>query len=88
LVTLNKFIVNSAILPEDIDPLACATGIPDMLEKQGIKDVKVKSCYCCEEDGKVIFVAEAPNKELLFAALAKINLPVASIMETKEVKPK
>lgn len=88
MVDLNKFIVNSAILPEDIDPVACATGIPEMLEKQGITNVKVKSCYCCEEESKVIFVADAPNKELLFAVLAKINLPVASIMKTKEVKPK
>jgi hypothetical protein len=33
-------------------------------------------------------VAEAENREALLDALNKINVPVASILETEEVKPK
>jgi nitrate reductase NapAB chaperone NapD len=83
-----KFLVNSAILPAGMDPMACAVGTPKMLEKAGIKNVKVKSCYCCGPEGKVVFVAEAESKESLMNALTKINLPVASIMEAEEITPK
>jgi hypothetical protein len=86
-VTLNKFLVNSAILPRNIDPIACATGIPQMLLEKGIKNVKVKGCYSCGEEGKVVFVAEAQTKESLLEALGKINLPVASVLRAEEVKP-
>jgi hypothetical protein len=83
-----KFLVNSGILPAGMDPMACAVGTPKMLEKAGIKNVKVKSCYCCGPEGKIVFVAEAQSKEALMDALTKIDLPVASIMETEEVMPK
>jgi nitrate reductase NapAB chaperone NapD len=85
---MKKFVVNSAILPASMDPMACAVGTPKMLEKAGIKNVKVKSCYCCGPEGKVVFVAEAESKESLMDALTKINLPVASIMEAEEAMPK
>jgi hypothetical protein len=84
---MEKFIVNSAVLSAGMDPVACAMGIPKMFKNQGISDVKVKSCYCCGKDGKMVLVAEAPNKETLQSALGKINVPIDSIMETKEVKP-
>jgi hypothetical protein len=83
-----KFVVNSAILPAGMDPMACAVGTPKMLENAGIKNVRVKSCYCCGKEGKLVFVAEAESKESLMEALTKINMPVASIMETEEVTPK
>jgi hypothetical protein len=80
-----KFVVNSGILPASMDPMACAVGTPKMLEKAGIKNVKVKSCFCCGQEGKIVFFAEAESKESLMDALTKINLPVASIMEAEEV---
>ena len=87
-VVMKKFLVNSAILPATMDPMACATGTPKMLEKAGIKNVKVKSCFCCGQEGKIVFVAEAESKESLMDALTKINMPVASISEAEEVMPK
>ena len=85
---MKKFIVNSAILPANMDPLACAVGAPKMLSNAGIKNAKIKSCYCCGPEGRVVFVAEAEDRESLLEALNKINVPVASIMEAEEVKPK
>ena len=82
---MKKFIVNSAILPEEIDPVACAMGIPKMLRDAGVKDIDVKTCYCCGAEGKVIFEFEAPSKESLSKALRKIDLPVESMMETTKV---
>lgn len=84
---MKKFIVNSAILTGMMDPVACAMGTPKMLEKAGIKNVKIHSCYCCGPEGTVVFVASAEGREALLEALNKINLPVASIMEVEEVKP-
>ena len=85
---MKKFVVNSAILPASMDPMACAVGTPKMLEKAGIKNVKIKSCFCCGQEGKIVFVADAESKESLMDALTKINLPVVSIMEAEEVAPK
>jgi hypothetical protein len=85
---MKKFIVNSAILPSSMDPMACAVGAPKMLMNAGVKDVKIKSCYCCGPEGRTVFVMEAETKEMLLEALNKINVPVASIMEAEEVKPK
>lgn len=84
---MKKFIVNTAILTGMMDPVACAIGTPKMLEKQGIKNVKIQSCYCCGPEGTVVFIANAESKEVLLDALNKIDLPVASIMEVEEVKP-
>ncbi len=84
---MKKFLVNSAILSPNMDPMACAVGAPKMLMNAGVKDVKIRSCYCCGPEGKVVFVAEAENRESLLEALNKINVPVASVTETEEVKP-
>jgi nitrate reductase NapAB chaperone NapD len=85
---MKKFIVNSAILSSNLDPMACAVGAPKMLMNAGIKDVKIKSCYCCGAEGRSIFVVEAENREKLLEAMNKVNIPVASVMEAEEVKPK
>ena len=85
---MKKFIVNSAILPCNVDPKACAMDAPRMLMNAGVKNSKIISCYCCGPEGRVVFVAEAEDREVLLTALNKINVPVASIMETEEVKPK
>jgi hypothetical protein len=85
---VKKFIVNTAILPSNLDPMACAVGAPKMLMNAGVKDVKIRSCYCCGPEGRSVFVMEAETKEALLEALNKINVPVASVMEAEEVKPK
>jgi len=82
---MKKFLVNSAILPASMDPMACAVGMPEMLQKHGIKNVKIRSCYCCGKEGKIVFFAEAENKESLMDALTKIDMPVASVSEAEEV---
>ncbi len=87
-IVMTKFIVYSAILPRETSPMACAVGAPKMLMNAGVKDAKIDSCYCCGTERRVIFVAEGESKEAVLNALNKINVPVASIMETEEVKPK
>ncbi len=84
---MKTFVVNSDLMASGIDPVACAVGTPKMLKKAGIKDVKVKACYCCGPEGKAVFEFEAPSKEALSEALGKINLPFASVMEAKKVTP-
>jgi nitrate reductase NapAB chaperone NapD len=59
-----------------------------MLAKEGIKNVKIKSCYYCGPEGRAVFIVEGESKEAVLNALNKINLPVASIMEAEEVRPK
>ena len=44
---MKKFIVNSAILPGNVDPKACAMDAPKMLMNVGVKNAKIMSCYCC-----------------------------------------
>jgi len=68
--------------------MACAVGAPKMLANAGVKDAKIKSCYCCGPEGRLVFIAEAESREALLEALNRINVPVASIMEAEEVKPK
>jgi hypothetical protein len=85
---MKKFIVNSAILPKTMDPMACAVGAPKMLMNAGVKNAKITSCYCCGSEGRVVFIAEADSREAMLDALNRINVPVASILETEEVKPK
>jgi hypothetical protein len=84
---MKTFIVNSELMASGMDPMVCATGTPKLLEKAGIKDVKVKVCYCCGPEGKAVFEFEAPSQESLSAALEKINLPFAAIMEVSKVTP-
>jgi nitrate reductase NapAB chaperone NapD len=85
---MKKFIVNSAILSSNLDPMACAIGAPKMLMNAKIKDVKITSCYCCGAEGRSVFVVEAETREALLEAMNKVNIPVASVMEAEEVKPK
>lgn len=84
---MKKFIVNSAILPPKIDPKACAMNAPKMLKNAGITDAKIESCYCCGSEGRVVFVVEGESRETVLGALDRINVPVASIMETDEISP-
>ena len=70
-----------------MEPKTCAANAPSMLKNAGIKDVKLVSCYCCSSEGRVIFVAEAENRDKVLAGLNRINVPVAAIMEAEEVKP-
>ncbi len=84
---MKKFIVNTAILSQ-IDPKECASNTPKMLAKAGIENVKIVSCYCCGSEGRAVFVAEAENKETVLEALNRVNVPIASIMETEQIKPK
>ena len=83
---MRKFIVNTAILTPKMEPKTCAANAPSMLKNAGIKDVRLLSCYCCSSEARVIFVAEAENKEKVLEALNRINVPVASIIEAEEVK--
>ena len=83
---MGKFLVTSGILSPNMDPMACAVGAPKMLVNAGVKNVAIRSCYCCGPDRKVVFVAEADSREALLEALSKINLPVTSIMEVAEIK--
>jgi hypothetical protein len=82
---MKTVIVNSAILPKEMDPVACAMGTPKMLKTAGIKDIKVNTCYCCGKEGKIVIEFEVSSKEPLSEALKKVNLPFESIMEAKKV---
>jgi len=80
-----SYIVNSAILRSGKDPKACATGSAKMLTNGKIKDITVKSCYCCTDENRVAFLIEAPSEDVLLEALEKIDLPVAAISEVQEM---
>jgi hypothetical protein len=77
--------VNTAILRPMQDLQACAVGAPKMLMRAGIKNVKLRSCYCCSEYGFVAFVVEAASRDGVLEAFNRINVPVASILEVEEV---
>ena len=84
-VLLARFIVDSAILRSGTDPKTCATGAAKMLTSGKIKDISVKSCYCCGEQKRVAFIIEAPSRHAVLDVMEKIDVPVASIMEVEEV---
>ena len=83
-----KYMVNSAILRSGKNPKACAEGAAKMLAAGKVKNVEMKSCYCCGPEGRVAFVIEAPSRDEVLEALAKLDIPVASIMETEELAMK
>jgi hypothetical protein len=85
---MKTFVVNSAILSPSMDAKACAVGAPKMLMDAGVKNAKVKSCYCCGSEGRVVFIIEGESRDAVLEAFLKINVPVASIMEAEEVAPK
>jgi hypothetical protein len=84
---MKTFVVNSAILSPTMDAKACAIGAPKMLKNAGVENVKVTSCYCCGEEGRVVFIMEGDNRDAVLEAFLKVNVPVASIMEAEEVPP-
>jgi hypothetical protein len=80
------FIVSSAILRPAQDPKTCAVGAPKMLMQAGIRNVTLRSCYCCSEYGNVVFVVEGENRDTVLDAFRRINVPIASILEAEEIK--
>jgi hypothetical protein len=84
---MKTFVVNSAILSPSTDAKACAVGAPKMLKDSGVENVKVKSCYCCGSEGRVVFIMEGGSRDAVLEAFLKVNVPVASIMEAEEVTP-
>ena len=80
------YIVNTAILRPAQDPKACAIGAPKMLTRAGMKNIKLRSCYCCAEHGSVVFVLEGENRDSVLEAFNRVNIPVASILEVEEIK--
>jgi len=66
-------------------------GTTNIFERTGIKDVHLKTCYCCSPElnadvEKAMIEFEAPSKEALEAALQKISFPADSIVEVTKVK--
>jgi nitrate reductase NapAB chaperone NapD len=57
-----------------------------MLMQAGIRNVTLRSCYCCSEYGNVVFVVEGENQETILDAFRRINVPIASILEAEEIK--
>jgi len=88
---MKRFIVNSKLPQIQLNRLTCSIGTSDVFERTGIKDVQLKTCYCCapEENAgvqKALIEFEAPSKEDLEAALKKIDFPVDSIDEVTKVE--
>ena len=88
---MKRFIVNSKLPQIQLNRLTCSIGTSDVFERSGIKDVKLKTCYCCDleanaEVQKALIEFEAPSKEALEEALKKIAFPVDSIEEVRKVK--
>jgi hypothetical protein len=82
-----SYIVNSAILRSGKDPKTCATGAAKMLTSGKIKDITVKSCYCCTDEKRVAFAIDAPSRDAVLEVMEKFDIPVASILEVQEVTP-
>lgn len=60
-----------------------------MLAKEKIKNIELKSCYCCGQEGRVAFVIEGPSEhDVLETVQEQLDIPVASIMEVEEVTAK
>jgi hypothetical protein len=87
---VKRFIVYSGIPKNEIDVPACMMGTSEVLKNAGIKDVHLKTCYCCSPPDmkKVITEFEAPTKEILSVALQKIEFPVDSITEVTKLELK
>jgi len=88
---MKRFIVNSKAPQIQLNRLTCIIGNTDVFEKSGIKNVHLKTCYCCSLEKnagvqKALIEFEAPSKEALESALQKIGFPVDSIEEVTKVK--
>ena len=88
---MKRFIVNSKAPQIQLNRLTCIMGKNDPFERAGIKDIHLKTCYCCSLESnagveKALIEFEAPSKEALEAALNKIAFPMESIEEVTKVK--
>jgi len=88
---MKRFIVNSKAPQIQLNRLTCIIGKNDVFEKAEIKNVILKTCYCCSPEKnadvqKALIEFEAPSKEALESALQKISFPVDSIEEVTKVK--
>ena len=88
---MKRFIVNSNVPQIQLNRLTCVIGTTDIFERTGIKDVHLKTCYCCSPESnadveKALIEFEAPSKEVLEAALQKIAFPADSIVEVTKVE--
>jgi hypothetical protein len=88
---MKRFIVNSKVPQIQLNRLTCIIGTTNVFERTGIKDVYLKTCYCCAPESnadveKAIIEFEAPSKKALEEALKKINFPADSIVEVTKVK--
>ena len=66
-------------------------GTTNIFERTGIKDIHLKTCYCCAPESnadiqKALIEFEAPSKEALETALKKIAFPFDSIMEVTKTE--
>jgi hypothetical protein len=87
---MRRFIVNSTVPQSQLNRLTCIIGTTNVFERSGIKDVYLKTCYCCSPESnadveKALIEFEAPSKEALKEALQKINFPADSIVEVTKV---
>jgi hypothetical protein len=87
---MKRFIVNSKVPQIQINRLTCIIGTTNVFERSGIKDVYLKTCYCCSPESnadveKAFIEFEAPSKETLEKALQKIDFPADSIVEVTKV---
>lgn len=88
---MKRFIVNSNVPQIQLNRLTCMIGTTNIFEKTGIKDVVLKTCYCCSPESnadvkKALIEFEAQSKEALAAALQKIVFPAESIVEVTKVE--
>ena len=88
---MKRFIVNSKVPQIQLNRLTCIIGTTNVFERSGIKDVYLKTCYCCAPESnadveKAIIEFEAPSKKALEEALKKIDFPADSIVEVTKVK--
>jgi hypothetical protein len=88
---MKRFIVNSTVPQIQLNRLTCIIGTTNVFERTGIRDVYLKTCYCCSPGSnadveKALIEFEAPSKKALEEALKKIDFPADSIVEVTKVK--
>jgi hypothetical protein len=88
---LKRFIVNSKVPQVQLNRLTCVVGTTDIFERTGIKDIRLKTCYCCSPESnagveKALIEFEASSKEALEIALKRIAFPFDSIVEVTKVE--
>lgn len=82
---MKRFIVNSDVPHQRSDGIAWVRGVPKMLSDEKIRDVKLKTAYCCTPEKKIIAEFEGPDKETVSSALNKIGMPFTAVMEATKV---